>query len=405
MSEPDLFAPEALEDPYAAYDLLRRERPVFELPGTGLHLVTRHADAVEVLDHPEIYSNNLIGWLDFGSGTAPALMELSSAGAPIEDVLATADPPLHTRHRKLLRDRFAASRIARLEPAVQALVDELLDPFLKEGDGDWMEDFCVPLPVRVIRSIVGLPAEDDARLVRWSDHGVEMLSGVASPERMVELGRINVEFLAYLADRLREAQADPRDDALGDVARAANVGELSEPQATIMLLTLVIAGSESTTSLMGSAVRLLCESPGLQDALRADASGVPAFVEETLRLESPFRGHFRVTKEDAVLGGVPLPEGTRLMVLWGAVNRDPEAFGRPAECDLDRENIKLHMGFGWGIHFCLGAFLARLEARLALTSLLARTASFRMAGGGRPRHVTSLFVRRLERLPLAVEPA
>lgn len=401
-AEPDLFSSDALENPYPVYDRLRRERPVFPLPGTNLHLVTRHADAMEVLDHPEIYSSNLVGWLNMGGDAAPALMELEIAGTPVEDVLATADPPVHTEHRKLLRDRFAASRIARLEPLVQGLVDELLDPFLG-GGGEWMAEFCVPLPVRVIARIIGLPDGDWPRLTIWSDHGVELLSGLASPERMAELGASEAEFHVYLLERLHEAQKDPGDDALGDVARALNAGELNEAQAAIIVLTLVVAGSESTTSLMGSAVRGLCDDPALQAALRAEPKRIPPFIEETLRLESPFRGHFRVTTQDVTLGGIDLPKGSRLMVLWGSVNRDPDAFERPSECAPDRDNVKLHMGFGWGIHFCLGAYLARLEARLAIGSLLARTSKVALAADAEARHVPSLFVRRLERLLLRVE--
>jgi hypothetical protein len=185
-----------------------------------------------------------------------------------------------------------------------------------------------------------------------------------------------------------------------DIAAAVARGDLDEREGTSLLLQLVIAGSESTTSLLGSAVQLLCLDGSLQDALRADPSRIPVFLEEALRLESPFRGHFRVVTTDSVLGGVALPKGARVMLLWGAANRDPSAFRSPASCDLARAHPKGHVAFGSGIHFCLGAPLARLEARVALEELLARASS--VEARGPVSHVPSLFVRRLERLELAL---
>jgi cytochrome P450 len=149
---------------------------------------------------------------------------------------------------------------------------------------------------------------------------------------------------------------------------------------------------------------MLAEDPSLQDALRAESNHLPVFIEEALRLESPFRGHFRIVTEDSTLGGVELPKGSRVMLMWGSANRDANAFSSPEACDLGRAHPKAHVGFGSGIHFCLGAPLARMESRIVLERLLARTKSFRLAPGSKTSHVPSLFVRRLEALDLQLDP-
>ena len=260
-----------------------------------------------------------------------------------------------------------------------------------------MDDLSNPLPVQVISTVLGLPSADGDRLKQWADAGVDLLSGVAPPERLGECWQLMVGFLQYLRDRL----ASPAPGSVtAEIAEAVARGDLSEREGVSLMLQLVIAGSESTASLMGSAVHMLASDPRLQDELRAHPERIGVFVEEALRLESPFRGHFRVTREDTVLGGVALPKGARLMLMWGAGNRDPQTYSCPADLDLAREKPKQHLAFGSGIHFCLGAPLARLEAKIAIEELLARAARVELVADEKPRHHPSLFVRRFERLRL-----
>ncbi len=327
----DLFSPAALEDPYHLYGRLRRDSPVFELPGTGMHLVTRHRDVLEVVGRPEDFSSNLTALLYTGGSGSATLVESSPGENAAVDVLATADPPAHTAHRRMVSRTFSTGAVAALEPALYDLVAGRVDDALPAGRIEWMGTVAGPIPILVVSCLLGLPEDDVVRLQQWSEAGIELLSGVATPARMVE----------HLQDRLR--------------------GE-----------------------------------PGL----------VPAFVEEVLRLESPFRGHFRVTTRDSELAGVDLAAGTRLMLVWGAANRDPDAFDRPDEVWLERPNPKAHVGFGWGIHHCVGAPLARLEARVAIETLLARTRSFALApDAAPPHHLASLFVRRLASLDLTLDAA
>ena len=393
----DPFAPDALEDPYPLYDLLQREQPVTQLPGTDIWLVSRHADVVEAASKPEVFSSNISAVVYRGDGPNPVVLQADPDAIGAVDVLATADPPAHSTQRKLMNRVFVPSRISALEPMIREVVVSTLESAVAAGEMEWMDDLSNPLPVQVISTVLGLPSADGDRLKQWADAGVDLLSGVAPPERLGECWQLMVGFLQYLRDRL----ASPAPGSVrAEIAEAVARGDLSEREGVSLMLQLVIAGSESTASLMGSAVHMLASDPRLQDELRAHPERIGVFVEEALRLESPFRGHFRVTREDTVLGGVALPKGARLMLMWGAGNRDPQTYSCPADLDLAREKPKQHLAFGSGIHFCLGAPLARLEAKIAIEELLARAARVELVADEKPRHHPSLFVRRFERLRL-----
>ncbi|QDY75540.1 cytochrome P450 [Streptomyces qinzhouensis] len=400
----DLFAPAALDDPYPLYERLRAAGPVHFLPALGLHLVVRHAEVLAALDDPATYSSHLVGLLYAGEDG----VSLLAAGGPDgggADVLATADPPAHTGHRRIVQQGFGRGRVAELRADVERLVAPRVAALVAAGGGDWMAGLATPLPVLVISRILGLPDADAGRLTAWSDAAVELLGGLAGPERTGGLALEIVAFTEYLHGRLDAAGRVPAGGLVDEIAAARADGRLSRDEAAGLLLQLVTAGSESTTSLLGSAVRMLAADPALQDRVRTEPALLEAVIEEALRLESPFRGHFRVTTRDAELGGVHLPEGARLMLLWGAANRDPGAFEGPDLLDPGRSAVRSHTAFGRGLHFCLGAHLARLEAMAALSALLDATVRIALPSGDRPSYVPSMFVRRLDRLPLLLTPA
>ncbi len=399
----DPFAPEALEDPYSLYETLRSDAPVHRLNDTELWMVSRYSDLAEAAAKPEIFSSHISAVIYAGQGPTPAVLQADPDAIGAVDVLATADPPDHTLQRKLMNRTFVPARIADREADVRAFVDARLNEALAAGHVEWMSALAVPLPVTIIGTILGMPSGDLDDLTRWADAGVDLLSGVASPERMMECWQEMTGFLAYLRARL---EAPSPGSVTEEIAAAVQRGDLNEREGVSLLLQLVIAGSESTASLIGSAARLLADQPAVQKELREDVSRIPVFLEEVLRLESPFRGHFRIVTQDTTLGGVSIPAGSRVMLLWGSANRDGEAFPSPESLDLDRPHPKAHVGFGSGIHFCLGAPLARMEARITLERLLARTTSFGTSPDApTPRHVPSLFVRRLEALHLKLDPA
>ncbi|MEU9019842.1 cytochrome P450 [Actinomadura sp. NPDC048394] len=387
----DLFSPESLADPYPAYARLRERGPVHLLPQLGLHLVVRHAQVLQALDDPATFSSNLAGLLSAGTG-GPELMDMSGAAV---DVLATADPPVHTTQRAAMAPLFARRTVAGLTDRIQDLLLPRVAALAQQGGGDWMGQVAAPVPVLMISAILGLPEADADRITAWSDAAIELLGGLAGPERLGLIAIEILDFMRYLDEQLAAAATRPSGGLL-DVLAADET--LTRDERVAMALQLVTAGSESTASLIGATAHALATDPALADRLREHPDQIPEFVEETLRLESPFRGHFRVTTRDTTLGGVHLPAGSRLMLLWGAANHDPDAYPDPTALDLHRPAIKSHTAFGRGIHFCIGAHLARLEAVLAVQALLAH-GPFHLTAPA--QHVPSLMVRRLAHLNLA----
>ncbi|MFA1544252.1 cytochrome P450 [Actinomadura monticuli] len=390
----DLFSPEALADPYPAYTRLRERGPVHLLPQLGLHLVVRHAQVLQALDDPATFSSNLAGLLTAGTA-GPELMDMRGAAV---DVLATADPPVHTPQRAAVAPVFGRRNIAELTGRIQDLLLPRITALAEGGGGDWMARVAAPVPVLTISAILGLPESDAERITAWSDTAIELLSGLAGPDRLAQITIEILDFMRYLDQQLTAAAAHPRGGFLD--ALAADEA-LTRDEQVAMALQLVTAGSESTASLIGATAHALANDPALADRLREDPDQIAEFVEETLRLESPFRGHFRVTTRDTALGGVDLPAGSRLMLLWGAANRDPHVYPRPGALDLSRPAIRSHAAFGRGIHFCIGAHLARLETVLAVQTLLAQ-GPFHLTAP--TQHVPSLMTRRLARLDLAFTP-
>jgi cytochrome P450 len=252
----------------------------------------------------------------------------------------------------------------------------------------------------VALELVGFPRDDWARVKAWCDHGVALLSGINTEHELAEHGHESGRLVTYVAAKLEAAKAAPQANVTGTLVQAVRDGVLSDAEAVSIVFQILIAGNDSSASTMGSALRILTEDGALQTRLRDDPSRIPDFIEEVLRLESPFQGHFRITTGDCRLRGVDLPAGTRLMLLWGAANRDERVFENPDVLDIDRPNRRAHLAFGHGIHHCLGAPLARLEVRIALEEVLARTHTIERADTTRLAYLPSLFVRTLRALPV-----
>jgi cytochrome P450 family 144 len=406
-----LFDPEVVEDPHGYYAELRAMDPVHELPGTGTFLVTRMDLIREVVAQPTAFSSVSAQFLHHrANGGAPGLQsafpgteaEAAATGA----VLATADPPDHTRQRKVVSRRLSTTVMQGMEPEFRELVDRVLDGALPTGGIEWMSQLAEPLPMIMVARVLGLPDDEAPRLKEQGYASVEAIGGFVSEERLAELGRPVMD-VGPVVDAYLEARASTEydlDTLIGVCAQAVDAGELTDEEAFMMLFLLVSAGGESTTSLTGTGVRVLAERPDLQDRLRRDPDLIPAFVEEACRIDPPFRGHYRYVISDTELGGVKVPAGSTVVLAWPAANRDREAFPTPDDIDLERPNPRQHVGFGWGIHLCVGAPLARVEAKVAFEQLLARTTSFAVDPAAAPlRHHLSLMIRRLVTLPLVLE--
>jgi len=399
----DFLAPQTVDDPYPFYAALREHAPVYRLPGTEIYLVAKRPLIEDALEREADFSANLTGVLMTGPAGERQVFDLSSFGGTV-DAIANADEPAHAVHRKLILPHVTPAAIAALEDTFRAWAIELIDPLVNDGGGDWVARVANPLPTRAMALVIGLPMGDVDRLVDWAMTGTEILAGTTTPDRMTHVVTKAAEMAGYLAERValasRTSNAEPSPDVLGAMVRGISEGLISENDAVSILVVLVGAGGESTSSLTGNAVRMLAERRDLQDALRTDPSLIPDFIEEVLRLESPFRGHYRHVNRDTRLGDVDLPEGSRILLLWAAANRDPDTYEDPDSVDLHRPGLRDHLAFGRGMHFCVGARLARLEARVIIEELLARTRTFALDPQCPPDYVSSIFVRRHRTLRL-----
>jgi cytochrome P450 len=337
----DPIQSETIECPYAFHRALRQEAPVHQLPGACYYVVSRFADIQHVVMHPELFSSNLMATLMARPDGGAAMLDIRAQGHEQVDALALADPPVHTRQRKLVNKAFNVRRIAALEPAIRVLANRLVDGFAVRGRVEWMEQFAVPLPLTVIADLLSLPRADLDRLRLWSDGGAQLFSGVNTAEEFAELNRQMADFHQYLAEQFVRHCRKPGDDLIGDLVRATQdpAESLTHAEAVAILVQLVSAGNETTTSLIGAAVQRLLSERGALAAVRRDRSILANFIEETVRLESPFYGHFRVVMRDTVLGGVPLAAGARLMLLWSSGNRDEAQFRDADRFDPERANL------------------------------------------------------------------
>lgn len=392
-----LLDPTVLADPYGFYDDLRRRAPVWRVPGTEIHVVSSYEFVVEATTRVEDFSSNMHALLYRDDDGTPARLSFGNAGV---QTLATADPPDHGIHRSAVFPELVAKRMAELEADIEQAAAVCVDEMLQRGHAEAMADIANVVPFDVISRLIGFRDADPDRLKLAAFESTELLGSTVSLTQLHHLiGQIGgIE--SWIGDQIADARRSPGDDILGAVARAVTDGTFGTHEGCVTLHTLLSAGGESTTSLLGNAVRLLAEDPTLQDRLRADPGLVPAFVEEALRLESPFRYLLRSTHHPTSLGGVEIPADATLLLLWAAANRDPAHYEAADRVDLGRRVLRNHLAFGRGIHHCVGAPLARLEARIVLTALLDRTSSFRLDPADPPSWTNSLLVRRHERLPI-----
>ncbi len=402
-AEVDLLDPAVQADPYAAYDVLREQAPVWPMPGTGFFVVTSYAGLDGVIRNPGTFS------IELGARGMVALFRTEEArrifreqGWEVGTKLST-DPPEHGAYRSLVDASFTARRVRSSEPFIRAVIGELLDALSPRGGCEFVSEFCVPLPLRVIADRLGLPQEDLPQLKTWSEAWVEPFSYAMSAERELEVAQLMVELQHYLVAKLEEKRSAPREDILSDLATGRLRGErlLTTEEMLGIAEQALVGGNETTTNAIASGMLLLLREREVMAALRDDPSLVKPFVEETLRLESPTQGLLRRTTCDSELLGVPIPKGSMVHLRFGAANRDPEVFPDPTRLDLTRSNAGAHMSFSQGQHHCLGAPLARQEMKLAFETLLERWDDIALdAPGGELEYLPSLTLRALRALPL-----
>jgi len=402
-SDYQLLDPAVIENPYPFYHALLRDAPVYQVPGTEVFLVSSWHLIHQVLKNQEDFSANLTGILVTDANGQPTLFDLTLFGGAV-NAIANADEPFHTVHRKLVQPQLNARKVAAMETEVCAWARRGVQQLVAAGQGDCVGELANAIPVKVMARLVGLPIEDVEQLLGWAFSGGDILAGTSTLERMLELGISTGELSAYLKrhfDRAsQQAGVESPKDVMAELVNGVKQGLISPRDAVSIIIVLVGAAGESTSSLVGSAIRILAQDEALQQRLRQQPALIDRYIEEVVRLESPFKGHYRAVLRETQLGGVNIPDTARIFLLWAAANRDPAIFTDPDKLDLERHNTHEHLGFGHGIHFCIGARLARMEARLILRELLQLTSRFSLDSTVPVRHVSSIFVRRLSALHL-----
>jgi cytochrome P450 len=406
VTEHSFMDPDIQESPFAYYDALLREAPVYFMPEIGAYVVSKYKDIQHVVAHPEIWSIDMRALPQAQLiKTAAAQQILETEGFP-RDTKLTTDPPRHTGYRAALRNAFTPARVRAQEEFVQQAVDDLIDAMPAQGaDGagacEFMRQFCWWLPMRVITNLLGVPYADADRIKHWSDVWVEPLTYGLTEEREIVVAREEVALQRYIMEHLDAKRANPGADVLTDMLNAVMPDGNPLPLSEIVGLSehLIVGGHETATSALGAGMAILAEQPDLADALRAEPERVETFVEEVLRLESPSQGFFRVAVRDAELRGVTIPTGAMVHLRFAAANRDPEMFAAPATLDLRRPNPRAHLAFSQGVHHCIGSPYARLELNTAFRTLLARLDDIRLTPGHGPlAHLPGLSLRTLKAL-------
>lgn len=403
----ELLSQQVIDDPHPLYQRVREHTPLSRVGNSGVHLVANRALIAEVLEREVDFSANLTGVLIRDESGQPSIFDLSHLGAAA-NVIATADEPDHSIHRALLQPYFKSSVIAEMQTPVTAWVQDALAPLLQSGGGNVIP-MVEKIPAMVVAHLLGLPRNDVDYFRTWAMMGGDMLAGEVSLEDMLALGKESARMSAYLGEHFDIAlNQSGEDDDLSEktimqlLAQAVQQQTISRQQALGIATVLFGAGGESTAALMGMCLLRLAEDRATADLLREQPELIPRFIEEIIRLEPPFKFHYRVVRRDCELNGYALKRDDRLMLLWAAANRDASEIDQPDALLLDRKHSKRHMGFGRGAHFCIGAILARLEAKVVLEQLLGATTTMALADTS-PQFASSIFIRRLTNLELVLK--
>ncbi|MBK7948212.1 MAG: cytochrome P450 [Deltaproteobacteria bacterium] len=384
------FDPSFRGDPHARLARLRAVAPVSELP-FGVFRLARYADCQRLLRDVPTGVRNADGQID-GRERIPRAL------GPGEFMLQQ-DPPAHPRLRRLVSKAFTPRAIERLRAPVKRLVDELVERALAKGEMDVIADLALPVPSTVICEMMGVPIADRARFTEWTAQATHLLAAQFAPQEVIDRAAAAAEALEhYFEDLIAERRTSPREDILTELIRAEEAGDRLTPRELIAQASgLLIAGFETTIGLIGNGVRMLVLHPDQLARLRADPGLIASAVEECLRFDGPIPLTIRVTREETRFGDVVIPKDRRVMALLSAANRDPAKFPDPDRFDVGRSPNE-HLAFGGGAHFCLGVHLARMEAQLAIGTLVARTRTLELDDSP-PEWGASLF-RVLGRLPL-----
>ncbi|UXA19781.1 cytochrome P450 [Mycobacterium sp. SMC-4] len=415
VSSVDFFRdPRLTDDPFPLYEALRSKCPVSRENHYGVTMVTGWQEAVDVYNDATTFSSCISVSGPFPGFPVPLegddvtdVIAQHRDELPFSDQLPTLDPPVHTNHRGLLMRLITPKRLKENEDAMWQLADDILDEFLADGEGEFIAGFAGPFTLRVIADLLGVPEQDRPELLERLARGTHG-GGLGNADKT--LSKTPLEYLYdVFATYIEDRRAEPRDDVLTGLATATFPdGTVPDVGDVVRVATNVFsAGQETTVRLLSTALKVIGDRPDIQARLRADRSLLPNFIEECLRIESPVKGDFRLSRVPTVVGDQPISAGSTLMVLNAAANRDPRRFVDPDTFDPERKNARQHLAFGRGIHSCPGAPLARAETRVGIERLLDRTTDIRISekhhgppGDRRYRYIPTYILRGLTQLHL-----
>lgn len=404
------FEPSTQQCPFPHYAQMREEAPVHAVPGMGVHLVTKHDLVMQVLRDPHTYSSMFGGaGMPLSAEDRAKFADVMAAGYPRVPTMLTADQPDHTRYRRLVSRAFHPKVIAEMEPIVREITVSLIESWIAKGRIEFVKEFGVPLPVRVIAKALNVPDDRLADFKRWSDDSIAGIGTNITLEKRLEAELGVNEFQHYFAEQINLRRTHPQDDLLTNLLNATiddddpevtDKRQLDMPEMLSIVQQLLVAGNETTTKTLTEMIRLLAENPDEWAKLKADPSLAEKVFEETLRLSTPTQGMWRILTKDVELGGVQLSKGQRIIIVFASANRDEDLYENPDDFCPARENLRDNLAFGKGIHFCLGANLSRLEGRVAAEELSKRLDTISLADSNKFEYFPSFMLRGLTDLEI-----
>jgi hypothetical protein len=373
------FQPFDLHDPFPFYARARSETPIFYSPELDFWVVTRYGEIQAVFRDPATFSSENTQ-SPFRERPPEVQRVLDEGGMTGFSGLSARQPPDHTRLKAFVGKAFTPRRVAMLEPWIRKLARQRIETMAVKGRADWVAELAYELPALVIFQLLGIPAADVADVKRWAQSRVFLNFGDLPVAEQVEHARNLVRYWRYCEALVEQRFAHPQDDLTGELARIYQEGDrsISPHEIASLVYGMLTAGHETTSNLLANGVVELLRQRDRWDELCTDPTRIPAAVEELLRLEPSVIAWKRKVKKPARLAGTELPEGANVLLLLGSANRDESRFAGPDRIDLDRANARDHLSFGFGIHFCLGASLTRLEARVVLEELTVRLPGARL---------------------------
>lgn len=387
LSKQDPFEPAILACPHQYNQQLREQAPVYHCPKTGIYFISNYELVTEVAKNHKVFSSKFSNLMttfkdkelsDEEKRQQQALFAVRRQGFPRIDTMLTQDLPEQRRYRALCQKPFSVKSVAKLIPYLKDLSNELIDEFINDGECNWMDSFCIPLPVNMIAKVLGVPIQDMDLFKQWSDANVYQFSAGQTHEELLRSSQLVVDFQHYFAKKIEDRQRQPTDDVLSDIVNSTADEEkpMNVAECISVISQILVAGNETTTATFAEGMSMLINHPDQLVKVQQNPELIPNMVEEMLRLTTPSAQMWRIVTENTHVGGVDIPAGATVMIKWISANRDDAYYPDGDRFDVERHNSKRHLAFGQGIHHCPGAPLARQELEVGWRVILSRMTNF-----------------------------